>query len=637
MYKSLLISFLTPLLMCAKGTPDSLLVIDLQHKNLTSLPSSLLISKIGTLHLGYNAFSEIPKELIGAKNLNYLSVNFAKNLNLEASLNTIKQLSITSLSLNNSSLMYFPLEFGESKSLRNLYLKNNFIKSIPEYILINGDFLTLDLDGNDISELPKEIAIQVNLNLLDISHNSCVNKLTTYQYLRSLNSLTELNIRGAHTLPESLWDINSLRSLDISEGTFTSSNLPLGVIKHSIQVLKAEDCNTFDFKSLLPILTSNSLKEVSIGGSLFTGFENAALSSNITHLTLTGDNLTHFSISNTLPNLEDIVLNFKTISCEAELLKTLMGCTNLTSLNLSRCQINKLPVQVSHLKKLLRLNLSNNKLGSITELFALKQLETLDVSYCDLKRDQIEKLKKELPNTDVIYHQAYEKIPLVDANQNTEQFSVSPANPQEIVTQNGTKILIPKNSLVYANGKPVKENVTINFTPMYNLAEIATSGINMNYEGNGISAPFSSAGMFNLSANVAGTPVELKKGNDIKIDFKSNDSTQSYNYYVYDSVKRTWKEFGNDSVKKIRVAKTNDSSNIIKDNRISLVNAFVPQPRIYYTNHPIHILWHIDKNKSSNGSFDISASTYKFKEMVDTSKRDNYFYEIDAFSCMRTY
>ena len=165
---------------------------------------------------------------------------------------------------------------------------------------------------------------------------------------------------------------------------------------------------------------------------------------------------------------------------------------------------------------------------------------------------------------------------------------------------------------------------------MYNLAEIATSGINMNYEGNGISAPFSSAGMFNLSANVAGTPVELKKGNDIKIDFKSNDSTQSYNYYVYDSVKRTWKEFGNDSVKKIRVAKTNDSSNIIKDNRISLVNAFVPQPRIYYTNHPIHILWHIDKNKSSNGNFDISASTYKFKEMVDTSKRDNYFYEIDA-------
>lgn len=630
MNKLFLLALLLPLFSSAKSTPDSLVVLDLQHKNLSTLPNAIQFSKIGTLHLGYNAFVEIPKELIAAKNLNYLSMNFAKNLNLEASLNTIKQLHIETLSLNNSNLIYFPLEFGESKTLRNLYLKNNFIKTIPEYILIHGDFSSLDLDGNQISELPKEIKNQQNLNFLDLSQNTCINNSSTYQNLNLLPNLSELNIRGAKTLPFTLWDLNKLQKLDISEGVFTSVTTNTTNANHSLQILKVQDCNLFDFKTLQPILQSNSLKEITLGGSNFNGFENVSLSTNVTYLNLSGDNLAHFTLSNTLTNLESLILNFKTISCESELLKTLTGCANLTSLNLSQCQISRLPIQIFHLKRLQTLNLSNNKLQSIIELFQLKQLQTLDVSMCELTKDQVEKIKKELPNTEIICNQSYGKIPLANSATNTESFSVLPTNPQEIVTQNGTKIFIPKNSLVYANGKPVKENVTINFTPMYNLAEIATSGINMNYEENGTSAPFSSAGMFNLSASVAGTSVELKTGNEIKVDFKSNDASQSYNYYIYDSIKRTWKTIGNDSIKKIRVTKDKDTINVIKNLRVNNSNSVMPQPQIYYKNHPIHIYWNINKNKVYDGTFQMTANIGKWKDVKDTAKRDNYFYELEG-------
>ena len=265
-------------------------------------------------------------------------------------------------------------------------------------------------------------------------------------------------------------------------------------------------------------------------------------------------------------------------------------------------------------------------------MLALKHLEVLDVSLCELTMFQIETLKKALPNTTVIYNNAYGKLALLNTSPSTESFTVSPVNPQEIITENGTKITIPKNSLVYDNGKPVKENVTINFTPYYNLAEIATSGINMNYETENSSDPFSSAGMFNLNANVKGESVNLKQGNEIKVEFKSNDPSQSYNYYQYDSLKRTWKEFGKDSIKTFKVAKEKDTINVIKNAITSISNSIVPQPQIYYINHPIKIRWNVNNKSTSKGSFSINADkARKLRDAKDTAMRDNFFYELNDF------
>lgn len=623
---------LFPIHFFGKITPDSLLVIDLQHKNLTKLPINLEYTTIQSLLLGYNPIKVISSELTNAKHLKSLSINFNPQFNFESSIETIKQLKLESLSINNSNLMYLPLELGEIKSLRNLSIANNYIKEIPAYLFLNAKFYSLDLSGNLITILPKEIKSQSNLTTLNLSNNTCINKEDTYKYLRDLENLKQLEVRGCETLPNTIWNLNTLEKVNISDGTFTTVSLNENSKKHQLNQLIAVNCNNLDFSSLTPLLSSSTLKEISLGGDKFNGFENVVLSSNLTSLDLQGDILSNFKLANSLTNLQELNLNFNSITCQLELLNAISKITSLKNVNLSNCNITHLPAQISQLKNIETLNLSNNKLLSITELCALKQLKTLDVSLCELSKSQIEKLKKELPNTDIIYNDSSAKLPLTNANVKTENFVISPSENQTITTSNGSTIIIPKNSLVFENGKVVKDPVTINYTPYYSLADIATSGINMNYNSPEGSAPFSSAGMFNINANVNGQNVEVKKGSEIKIAFKSNDPEKSYNYYSYDTLNKSWKEIGKDSVTKIKVNKPLDSTSIKNDSITSTTNNSMPQPPLYYANHDITIHWDVDKKERFTGEFHIYSTLPSPKTKNDTSSNENYFTEVKELS-----
>ncbi|MBA2613820.1 MAG: hypothetical protein H0U95_17795 [Bacteroidetes bacterium] len=606
--------------------PDSLKTIDLQHKNLTRLPENFDYFNVQRLHLGYNPIHALPKELLNAEKLKNLTINNNTEFDIESSALIIKQLKIESLSINGSNMLYMPLEFGEIKSLKHLSVANNHIKEIPEYIFLHSDLYSLNVSENKILQLPVEIKSQANLKILDLSKNPCINQAQTYQRLNSLN-MVELSVRGAGQLPSNIWSLKSVEKLDISEGKFTRIDLPDDIAKNNIKVFNASDCDLLDFATLLPFLSSSTLKEISIGGAKFFGFTNAAVSSGITRLALSGSSLDHFTLSNNLSELRELILNFDAIACQAELINTLSKTDNLKTLNLSNCNLTHLPPQISHLKHLETLNLSGNKFTSINSLLPLKQLLTLDVSLCELSKDEIEKLKKELSNTTIICNEAYEKLPLPNAVAKPELFTVSPAEPQTIITKNGTTISIPKNSLVFENGKAVKENVTVNYTPFYSLADIATSGINMNYNNAETNAPFSSAGMFKLTANVKGQNVELKKGAKIDIAFKSNDAEQSYNYYIYDTIKRTWKDIGKDTIAKIKEKKLTDTTLV---NTLSVTNqtAKVPQPPMFYKNNPISIKWELKNHKIITGKFTIYTKYENEKIANDSSRNENFFNEL---------
>ncbi|MES2761191.1 MAG: leucine-rich repeat domain-containing protein [Bacteroidota bacterium] len=633
MIRYFLFIFLLPIQLLSKSTPDSLQIIDLQHKNLSKLPFNFEYATVLSLHLGYNPLKVVPAELINSKNLKNLTINYNPEFDFESSIAIIKQLKLESLSINNSNLMYMPLEMGQIKTLRDLSLANNYIKEIPAYIFLHCDFNTLNLSGNLITTFPEEIKSQTSLNALNISKNPCINSDRTYKNLQPLESLRQLEISGAENLPKNIWNLKSIEKLNISDGTFTSIELPVDAHKHNLSHLIAANCDNLDFATLMPILSSSSLKEITIGGKTFYGFTNAEVSNNIIRLQLNGDVLKHFSFSNSFPNLQDLSLNFNSVNCETELLNTVSKMNNLKNLNLSNCGLTDLPIQIKHLTNLQTLNLSNNKLISVNELYTLKQLAILDISLCDLPKDKIERLKKELPNTTIICNEPYEKLPLTNAMVKTENFVISPTETQTITTQNGTTIIIPKNSLVYESGKLVKEPVTINYTPYYTLADIASSGINMNYKTAESSAPFSSAGMFNINAVANNQPVNLKKGSEMEIAFKSNDPDKSYNYYSYDTVNRTWQDIGKDTVTKIKVTKPLDSLVAKNDSIISgSPNRGMPQPPLFYSNHDITIHWDADKKDKLNGEFRIYATLPSPKERNDTSSNNNYFTEVKALS-----
>ncbi len=629
-------SLLLPIQLFCKNVPDSLQTMDLQHRSLTKLPENLSYSNIHALLIGYNPIKILPVELTGAKNLKTLSINYNPQFDFETSIHTIKQLKLESLSINNSNLMYMPLEIGEMKRLKYLSLANNYIKEIPEYIFLHSDLHSLNVGGNMIRHLPKDIKSQENLSALDLSKNPCINSAETYKSLFALRNLVQLDVKGAITLPSSLWDLKTLQKINISDGTFSSLELPKEAHKHSITHFVAEHCDNLDFATLIPLLSSLSIQEISIGGGKFNGFSNDEISTNVTHITISGTQLNHFSFSSSLTNLRELHLNFGSITCQTELVNTLTKLLNLKELDLSHCDFTNLPTQISNLRKLEKLNLSGNKLSSINELFAMKQLAILDVSFCELSKDQIEKLKKELPNTTILCNQENEKLPLANAVVPTEKFSVDPANPQVITTKNGTTISIPKNSLVYENGKPVKEPVTINYTPYYSLADISVAGINMNYKTQETDAPFSSAGMFNINANAGGKNVELKKGSDIKVAFKSTDADQSYNYYLYDTIKRTWSQTGKDTITKVKVAKPlADSSSVAINTLINADSIKMPQPPMFYRYHPITLQWDVEKNKKFNGEFYIDTYFPTRKMANDTSINENFYTELKPLTVMK--
>lgn len=613
--------------------PDSLKTLDLQHQNLIKLPEGFNYFSVQKLHIGYNPIRTLPVELLNAANLKSLSINYNSFFNLEASTSILKQLKIESLSLNGSNILYLPLEFGEIKTLKYLSVSNNKIEEIPEYFFLHSDLYFLNVSGNKISQLPPEIKFQKNLKTLDLSKNPCINQPQTYQRLQNLN-ITELAIKGALQIPIGVWNLKTLENIDISEGTFSKVDFPLEVTKNNLKIFNASDCDNLDFATLAPILSSSTLKEIIIGGAKFSGFTNSSISSSVIRLELSGTSLDHFTFSNSLLNLQELVLNFNVINCQSELLNTLSKSDGLKSLNLSNCNLTLLPSQISRMKNLQNLNLSGNKLTSINSILSLKQLASLDVSRCELSKDEIEKLKKALPNTDIICEVAYEKLPLPNAVVTPELFSVSPADPQTIITKNGTSISIPKNSLVFENGKPVKENVVINYTSFYSLADIATSGINMNYNTAETNAPFSSAGMFKLTATASGEKVELKKGAKIDIAFKSNDPEQSYNYYSYDTIKRTWKDIGKDTI--TRVKKTTPIDTINTANAfVNIQTVRIPQPPMFYRNNAITIKWEINKHKNITGKFSLQTPYKSEKIANDTTKNENFFNELKLINNYR--
>ena len=343
MIKILTFCLSLPFYLISQVSMDTLLDVDLQYKNLTKLPSNLNINRISSLYIGHNLFTEIPNELASAENMKVFSMDFTKNLKLEAGLEILKKSHLQELSLNNCNLMYIPIEFGEVKSLHQLSLKNNFIKSIPEYIFIHGNFTSLDLEGNQIKSIPSEIKLQQNLSYINLSDNNCINENSSYELLKYLPNLNELVVRGSSSLPINIWEISSLKKIDISDGDFNSIITHTTQIQHSIQELIVNNCNKLDFNTLAPILKSNSIKELSLGGNNFNGFENITLSSNITKLHVSGENLNHFSLANKLPKIDELILNFKNINCKEELLKTISEWNSLTTLNLSSCQLIPLP------------------------------------------------------------------------------------------------------------------------------------------------------------------------------------------------------------------------------------------------------------------------------------------------------
>lgn len=129
-------------------------------------------------------------------------------------------------------------------------------------------------------------------------------------------------------------------------------------------------------------------------------------------------------------------------------------------------------------------------------------------------------------------------IPGLDVRKNV--YTTSAKTGGLIEYPSGTKIFIPANAFVDANGNKITGNVTIDYREFRDPVDIIISGIPMKYDSAGQSGDFESAGMFELNASVNGQEVFLAPGKKVDMEFAVVDTASTYNFYVLDE-KDGWK------------------------------------------------------------------------------------------------
>lgn len=110
-----------------------------------------------------------------------------------------------------------------------------------------------------------------------------------------------------------------------------------------------------------------------------------------------------------------------------------------------------------------------------------------------------------------------------------------------VITASGTKITVPPDAFVDANGKPIIGKVNIEYTEYRDPVDFLLSDIPMHFNNGKEAIPFNSAGMFTVNAAQGNTPVYLKDGKRVNVGFNYDGTVRDLNFYRWDAATRTWK------------------------------------------------------------------------------------------------
>lgn len=124
-----------------------------------------------------------------------------------------------------------------------------------------------------------------------------------------------------------------------------------------------------------------------------------------------------------------------------------------------------------------------------------------------------------------------------EANKPT-QYVVNNSKGGDIKHPSGTVIHVPANCVLTPDGKPVVGSYIIEYTEYRDAAQIAYSGIPMEYSENGEKFNFSSVGMYELRGKQNNQELSLSK--PITVDFNSNEVAEEVGFYEMDDDTGQW-------------------------------------------------------------------------------------------------
>lgn len=126
-----------------------------------------------------------------------------------------------------------------------------------------------------------------------------------------------------------------------------------------------------------------------------------------------------------------------------------------------------------------------------------------------------------------------------------QEFEIDPTVENTLLTQEGTRILIPADAIVQKDGEPVMDKVKITYRQFDSGKELALSNLPMALDAqNGIY--MQSAGMFELLAFAESKePLFLAPGTEMGMEMPALDPENSYNLYILNE-DDSWTETASD-------------------------------------------------------------------------------------------
>lgn len=130
----------------ASSQPDSVFILDLRGKKLTSFPEEIFrFPNLIALDLSKNKITELPAAIGKLQSLEELNLASNKLRTLPAEIGELKNLKI--LSLNRNLITELPASVGQMNSLQTLELWDNELSTLPDEIRNLTQLRTVELRG----------------------------------------------------------------------------------------------------------------------------------------------------------------------------------------------------------------------------------------------------------------------------------------------------------------------------------------------------------------------------------------------------------------------------------------------------------------------------------------------------------
>lgn len=417
-------------------------------------------------------------------------------------------LNAQKLDLSNQELSQIPDSVWLMKDLKELDLSGNDIVEIPANIEALKSLVSINLKGNPIKLLPIE-AYKLPIRVWNVSNTPLFRSETFYSNLKMKNSL--LVIENEKLIPEYLASTKAIRHLKLKDVSLLDSNVIRYPNIYSLEIIGGE----IFLDKIAPSFPH--LKAFKYAGS---GTFNLNLKplNNLRSLCLSG-----------------VKVDFGYLKNQG---------ANLHTIRLMDAGLKEIPKQLTTLKKLRVLDLSDNEIQDFRITAPeFKKLKLLNIKGNEISSKELNRIYR---NTDaVIYHDDIkEAIPEIapEYARKFKKITLSSSDSVELNVDKGLKIRIPNNAFLTPSGEPYEGPIEVKYKSFNDPIDFVFSGIPMSHQSGNEGHYFESLKMFELRVfDNSQNELQLRSGSPIKANFSSANAA-NYKGWQLDTNSGKWNE-----------------------------------------------------------------------------------------------